>query len=135
MDLNTFIKSKLGDEFKSLVSIMEGHLTGVVNGQWVNVTYEDGESCILISNKQGQPELVKLVPVFQEYFGAEPICGYDLSLKGSVMPTIEWNSVDPEGRILAIIDGSAFPEDHVVSNINLFKGRQIGDYLGKAFDS
>jgi len=130
--LNAFIESKLGGEYVFHKSLIPGHISGVIDHSVISITHKADEYCILVTEKGGSLE--RLIPVLQEYMGAEPICGYDGETavglgKARVFSTIEWDVVEPEVRIAKVIDGSAFLDGQTATNINLYGGRQIGDYL------
>ncbi len=126
--MNDYEKNFEGD----LLMAMTGQIDGVFKGHNVRITYSK-DYCLVTMAKENVELLEELVTVLTNYMGGEmPICRYEMeegSLTGEkAMPTVEWDSVNPEGRIREIVNGRAF-EHATVKNIVLYGDRSLSAYV------
>lgn len=134
-DLYDFLSDKFKSRFEGdpLVA-MTGAVQGKLDGRLFNLTYL-GDNYMLLSavGEDGRILVDNLMDVLNEVMGCGPIISYDMNHAGKgqnlVKPTVEWDVVDPEGRIKEIVNGRAFPDKPEITNIKLYGSKLVDDYL------
>ena len=121
------------DCFKGdLLMAMTGGIDGIFKGHRIRITYSP-DFCLVSTSQQGKESLSELETILTNYMAGErPICRYEMVegelSKENAMPTIEWDSKDPESRIKEVVNGRAFTNAKV-KDIVLYGDRKIEDYL------
>lgn len=116
------------------LSALGGAVQGKFDGSLFNLTFKSGEYLLLTVGPNGRHVIDELTTVLKSVMNdCEPIIKYDMNYAGKgqdmIKPTIEWDIQDPEGRIKEIINGRAFPDKPEITNIELFNGKSIEDYV------
>ena len=134
-ELEQLIQKKYGERFDAdFLSSLGGGVSGSIDSKRFNITFK-ADNYLLISTSSDSRELLdELLPLLKDAMGnVEPICSYDLQASNTeekdAMPTIEWDVIDPEGRIKEIVNGRAFSDRSKILNLKLNNGKNISDYL------
>lgn len=135
LDLYALLEQKYGSNFESnSFKAITGNIQGFINKKKIIIHFKPDE-CLSISTSPTSKDLLnELLPLLKNVMGnAEPICSYDLQSDGleeqDSLPTIEWDTVNPDERLKEIINGQAFSENSKIHNLKLYNSKKIEDYL------
>lgn len=131
LELSRFLSTRVPDFEIDNMALLMGGFSGKIADQPVCISLSKGQH--LVISIAGS---VNNLDIFRNHLvefmdGFEPICLYDLILKDSKisMPTLEWDNIDPEGRIKDLVNGKAHTGSSV-ENLILFN-RDLTDYTSE----
>ncbi len=105
---------------------------GVFDSKQFGITFQ-GDFLILSVEAKGNSIIEELTAILKEVMGGEqPLCSYDLQdnvRKERIMPTIEWDLCDPEGRVKELVNGRGYDGDFNILNLKLYNSKKVEDYL------
>ena len=130
--LYTFLKEKLKDRIGDKLNLKcNGSIFSTLDGKRFTITYSKSHMLLSTTN-QSKEVIEELEPILNEYMHVKPICSYDMLYNGDdveyYVPSIEWDTVNPNARLKLIINNNAFSNAKVF-NIELFNSRNIYDYV------
>ena len=133
-DLYEYLDKKYGSRFNAdLLVAMTGAVQGTFDGELFSITYLANNYLLLTVFDRDSKIASILINDFNEVMGNQPIISYEMNHKDKgqdiVKPTIEWDVAAPEERIKEIINGRAFPDKPEITNIKLYNGKNVDDYL------
>ena len=126
--LNEIFKDRIETDF---IAAAKGGVQGRLDGKVFNITFAPEKYALISMDKNAEHELSVLVTVLTDVMNDSPICSYDMKSEGLeyALPTIEWDVENPEARIKEIVNGRAFTDKPVISNLKLYGDRKIEDYV------
>lgn len=104
-----------------------------LNSKNIYIKFESNNHLLIATSADEKNILDELLVPFTEVLGnQQPICSYDLEspfIEEDIESAIEWNFDSPESRIKEIVNGRAFADGSIISNLRLTNGKNISDYL------
>lgn len=130
--LQEYLEKQFGERYDvDFLSSLRDEASGTLDSKPFSITFINGKCLLISTNTNTKEVLEELLPVLTEVMGGfQPICSYDLqSEEGLVMPTLEWDIIDPEARIKDIVNDRAFSDHSKIFNLKLNNGKDISSYL------
>ena len=134
-DLYMYLDKKYDTNAKlDPLAALRGSVQGVINGEIVSITFQPGDYLLLT----GIGENTKVIDLLMDDMklamnGSEPIIRYNMNHVNEgqdiIKPTVEWDISNPEKRIKEVINGRAFPDKPVITDIKLYNGKSVESYL------
>ena len=107
---------------------MMGKIEGTFDNVKLMISFK-GDEYLILSVENDEDDIIgELIPFLKEVMGGEQaLCKYDLLCDNELMPTIEWDVLNPDERLRNLVNGRGYNNSSVL-NLNLFN-RNINDYI------